>query len=249
MSDDGQITATAPDGVAVMWTQYLRQRTDEWRLPLIEHYLPLVKIIAANSYAKRVDESCSFLDRYQSGVVGLLAALEGFDPQRDVDFKTFATPRIKGEILNALSRASEVASQLSGRKKYLQDRVNHLGQQPDSAFEQLLSLSVGLAIGFMLEDDRLYQASADEDNGKVLAADSVYQSLQMQQLKTLLHQHLHQLTPRQRQVIRLHYFQGLLFADIAQALQLSKGRVSQLHQEAIDKLKVTLANRKVDWQG
>ncbi|MBA4707108.1 sigma-70 family RNA polymerase sigma factor [Aquitalea aquatica] len=211
------------------------------RETLIESHLPLVRILAAQIFAKRIGDSFEFHDLFQWGVIGLLEAVERYRSDSGVMFKTYAEYRIRGEILDNLASTSEVASQMSARKKILRERAQNLEVDDDASdpFEMLKSLSIGFAIGFMLEDSGLFQAEV-EPEGQDLA----YQSLELKQLKRSLLIHLQSLSVAQQKVLRLHYLQGVPFVEIAGLLAVSKGRVSQLHKEGLAALRGYLAGGK-----
>ncbi|MEO4030981.1 sigma-70 family RNA polymerase sigma factor [Chromobacterium vaccinii] len=211
------------------------------REALIESHLPLVRILAAQIFAKRIGDSFEFHDLFQWGVIGLLEAINRYRPDSGVGFKTYAEYRIRGEILDHLASTSEVASQMSARKKALRERAQNLDVETDASdpFEMLKSLSIGFAIGFMLEDSGMFQTEV-EPEGQDLA----YQSLELKQMRRSLLTHLQALPPAQQKVLRLHYLQGVPFAEIAGILEVSKGRISQLHKEGLAALRGHLAAGK-----
>lgn len=228
-----------------MWLEFTQTRAPELRAALIERYAPLVRILAAQNYAKRIDDSYEFHDLYQWGMIGLLEAIDRFEPDRGANFKTYAEHRIRGEILSGLSRVTEVASQIASRKQRLKERAEALVDEQGSPFELLMSLSVGLAIGFMLEDTGMYRPGGEE-----ATRETPYQSYALKQLGETFRNQVAKLPTRQQQVIRLHYFNGLQFVDVAEVMGISKGRVSQLHKEGLVQLRVMLGQGEgADWLG
>lgn len=200
------------------------------RLQEIEQHLPWVRIIAAGIYGRRVGDSFEFQDVFQWGVVGLLEAMERYRPETGVAFKTYAEYRIRGEILDHLSKTSEIASQAFARKQALQCRASDIDEKVDDPFEMLRSLSVGLAIGFMLEGAT---DGCDDEAGQ----NAPYASLAIKELRRELLLALERLPDGQKKVLKLHYLNELQFAEIAQMLDLSRGRISQLHKEGLDALR------------
>lgn len=228
-----------------MWLEFTQTRAPALRALLIEKYAPLVRILAAQNYAKRIDDSYEFHDLYQWGMVGLLEAIDRFEPDRGANFKTYAEHRIRGEILSGLSRVTEVASQVASSKQRRKERAAALSDVQGSPFELLMSLSVGLAIGFMLEDTGMYRPGGEEP-----VRETPYQSYALKQLGETFRNQVTKLPARQQQVIRLHYFNGLQFADVAKAMGISKGRVSQLHKEGLEQLRGMLGQGgSGDWLG
>lgn len=211
----------------------------EARAALVEAHQPLVRILAARIYARRVGDSYEFHDVFHWGVIGLLEAIDRYRPECGVAFKTYAEYRIRGAILDQLARTSEVASQASARRKALQERVEAM--EPDAAepFDILRELSVGLAIGFMLEDSGMYLAEPEP-----ASEDLAYRSLELKETKRDLLAGLSGVPDKAQKVLRLHYLNGVPFSEIAQLIGLSKGRVSQLHKEGLAALRASLSSAK-----
>lgn len=221
------------DVPVALWAGFYASGDSTLRRRLVEHYLPWVRILAAGAYARQFMPSLAFMDFYQSGVAGLLEAVDRFDPGRGVDFKTFATRRIHGEMANAITQATEVDRQYRVRQRYLQSpAVIPDGERP---FAQLMSRSISLAVGYMLEGSGMYLATGEGDEARTPPAVCL-----QQQWRALLLAAVGQLTPQQQRVIRLHYLGGMPFADIAVALDLSAGRVTQLHRQGLAVLRQRL---------
>src|SRR5258706_10292001 len=101
MSAGNDPPQTAPrDAEEPLWVEFSRTREVGARNRLIEFYLPLCRTIAATLYAKRGGLPVEFLDYMQFATLGLIEAVERFDPTLENAFTTFATPRIRGSGLN-----------------------------------------------------------------------------------------------------------------------------------------------------
>lgn len=213
--------------------------SSEARAALVEAHQPLVRILSARIYARRVGDSFEFHDVYHWGMIGLLEAIDRYRPECGVAFKTYAEYRIRGAILDQLARTSEVASQASARRRALQERVEAI--EPDAAepFDILRELSVGLAIGFMLEDSGMFLAEPEP-----ASEDVAYRSLELKETKRDLLAGLAGVPDKAQKVLRLHYLNGVPFSEVAQLLGLSKGRVSQLHKEGLAFLRAGLSSSK-----
>ena len=118
----------------------------------------------------------------------------------------------------------------------LQAGPPHTGDAP-ALFARLAELAVGLAVGFALEGSGMYQGGDEE------YVDHAYRSVEMQQLKGKVEALVAALPENQKQVIAGHYLQHQPFEEIAVRLQLSRGRISQLHKEALGKLRSGLQVR------
>jgi RNA polymerase sigma factor for flagellar operon FliA len=202
-------------------------------------HLPLVRAIAARLYRARWNDALAFEEYVQMGALGLLEAAGRFDAGRGVSFGAFASWRIAGSILNGLERATEQHQQLAARRRWAAGRVSSLAADgppcSDGSLEErlaaLVRVAVGLAVGFMLEGSGMYCGG-----GEATARDGSAE-LADRQLGRRLRDALRGLPSQERRVLEEHYFEHRPFADIAAALRLTRGRVSQLHKRGIDRLR------------
>lgn len=225
-----------PDAAAGLWAQWQARRGPAEREALVTAYTRFVRIMAAKSFARRISAELEFGDYLQFGMVGLLEAIDRFDPAVGVKFETFAAHRIQGAILNGVQHLSEVQRQASVRRQVLKERTSTLSEGGESAgkasaLDRLAELAIGLALGFALEESVLY---VGEDEPAL--PDNAYQRTEMRQLGTQLRECVQALPDPQRQIIQRHYFQQVTFEEIAGSLGLSKGRISQLHHQALRRL-------------
>jgi RNA polymerase sigma factor for flagellar operon FliA len=200
-------------------------------------HLPLVRAIAARLYRARWNDALAFEEYVQMGAVGLLEAAGRFDAGRGVTFGAFASWRIAGAILNGLERATEQHQQVAARRQWAAERVASLaadGPSGGSLEERLAALArvaIGLAVGFMLEGSGMYCGGGEAtlQDGSAALAD--------RQLGRHLRDAVRGLPLQERRVLEEHYFEHRPFADIAAALHLTRGRVSQLHKRGIERLR------------
>ncbi len=227
------------ESVADLWNRHLSNGDSAARQNLIENYTGLVRKIAGSMYSRRFRDHIEFNEYFQLGVVGLIESVDRFDPDKGATFETFASYRIRGSILNGLEKSSELRSQGSYRQRLLKDRVTLLTKEQSSSdlFDEMVDLTLGLAIGFMLEDTGLF--SSQEKS----LEDSAYKSGNLQQLREHLLRAVDTLPERESQIIRYHYLQGARFDDVARLLGVSKGRVSQLHKRALQRLRDCLGRK------
>lgn len=239
-----------PDGIqpaanaATRWTAFCLTRDDAAREELIAAYSDFARIMAARSYARRINMELEFDDYLQFAMVGLIESVDRFDPQRGFKFETFAAARITGAILNGIESASELQEQLAARRRIVGQRAASLNadtastEGSDAIFQRLAELAIGLAVGFALENSGMIsEASGDY-------ADNSYHGVELKQLRSRLKSALAQLPQNQRYVISAHYLQHLTFDEVATTMQLTRGRVSQLHKEALGKLRTRLRDLK-----
>lgn len=213
-----------------LWQDYARHRHPGARTRLAERYLRFARRLAGSLYAQRPDDSVDYEDYVQYARVGLLEAIDRFDPSRAVRFETYASYRIRGAILNALPKTSEHAAQREYRREVVRERAESLHNaeiEGRDAFEDLVEITLGLAIGYILEDSDLH-SQPDER-----AESDPYRVFEMRRVQDQLNVVVGALPEREREIIRLHYLEQMDFVAIATQLGLSKGRISQLHAHAL----------------
>lgn len=204
------------------------------RACLVDAYTPLVRRLAARIYGRRCGAELDYADLVQIGMTGLLEAIDRYTPARGVRFETFATHRIEGALLNGLAAYSELQRQLAVRRELVRERSRSLQEtapQDRSALERLAEVAIGLALGFALED-----SGADEGQEATLP-DNAYTRTELAQLRRRLAELTEQLPEAERRVVFRHYFQQQSFDEIASSMNLSKGRISQIHHAALRRLR------------
>lgn len=219
------------------------------REQLIAHYLPLARMMAGKLYAGRMHNEIEFDDYLQFATIGLIEAIDRFDPWRAVQFKTYATVRMRGAVLNGLERLSEKQQQIACRQRLREERAGSfatdaLPDDLDSLFGMLAEVGVGLALGILLEGsgmiDESPQAGLQEQPG-------YFAHVELQQLREQVRSLVDTLPGQERMVIRLHYVQEMSFADIALELGVSRGRIAQIHRKALGSLRTQCnASRSCD---
>lgn len=244
-----------------LWEKYFKTRDEESRNALVEEYLSLVKQVAGRlsmGLPPHVDEE----DFVASGVIGLLEALERYNPSFEVDFKTFATWRIRGAMLDELRKLSWSPRSLYQRSRRLQEAEqmlgHRLGRDPSieelaeelgwtpSAVEQIYAQMNSQAVVSL--EALLYtppaQDGADEpylSGGPFISPE---ESLDKQERRALLEQAIEGLSERERLVLALYYKEELTLKEIGKVLEVSTARVSQLHARAIRKLKEKMSREE-----
>lgn len=240
----------ASDGAdAQLWARFVDDRDVTTRNRLIERYLPLCRSIAAAVYAKRGGLELEFLDYLQFGTLGLIEAVERFDPAQGAAFATFATPRIRGSILNNLEALSEQYTQIGLHRRLGEDRLESLTDEEPLAASPgrrrkrdllgyLTELTVGFALAELLEGSGMLLGLEDEQSYR----HEFYAGEAQRQLQQALATLVQALPEQERRVIQYHYYQGLEFVEIADLLGLSKGRISQIHRQALQLVREAYAS-------
>lgn len=236
MQKETQVLKSAEhDPERSLWEEYGHTRQPELRAQLVSRYLEMTHRIAAGIYRRRVNNTVHFEDYLQLGRVGLLEAIDRYDPAREASFGTFASHRIRGAILNGLEKATESAAQAADRRRArMRDRTQSLehdeergeGAAPDP-FTGMVDMTIMLAMGYVLEEDGQWNPAGAH------SAPDPYRSLHLESVRARLRLLVDALPERERLIVRCHYFEHMEFQAIAGMLDVTKGRVSQLHARAL----------------
>ncbi len=227
---------------------------------LITEYAPLVKYIA-HRIAMRLPPHVEVDDLINTGILGLIDAIEKFDPSKEVKFKTYAEIRIKGAILdelramdwiprsirkviNKLIDAYHELEQRLGRPAEDEEIAEELGLRMEE-FYQLLKQAAGVPLisldGLVdHEEKRRSLLSCLEDHKSV----NGFGILGLNELKDTIANAIEDLPEKERQVISLYYYDELTMKEIGKVLDLTESRVSQIHTKAVLRLRVRINNIK-----
>ncbi|HHY92243.1 MAG TPA: FliA/WhiG family RNA polymerase sigma factor [Firmicutes bacterium] len=242
-----------------LWRLFKEHRDHAAWEALVEIYAPLVKHIAARLRLV-LPPHIEFDELVGSGVFGLLAAIERFEPERGIKFETFASTRIRGAILDSLRAADWAPRSLRQRERRLVQAYTKLHKRlgrPASAREvcQELGLTLGelqalereVSQATLLSLDATVQGPQEGDTvafqERVAAeeGDPVL-ALEGKEKQRLLGQAIRQLPEKERLVISLYYYEDLNIKEIAQVLKVTESRVSQLHSRAVVRLRSMLSS-------
>jgi RNA polymerase sigma factor for flagellar operon FliA len=182
---------------------------------------------------------------FSAGALGLIAASQRFDPQRDVTFETFAEYRVRGAVLDELRAMDHLPRRLradTDKVKKAVTRLEHsLGREPTTE-------EVAVATGKSIEDVVGLQqvARPAEPITEVLAGTLVSrevgaeEALTAKQTARQLAGHVGGLSQRQQMVLQMHYVEGLTYREIGTVLEVSEVRICQIHKEALANLKAAM---------
>ena len=225
---------------AALWRRLRFEQELDCRQALFDRYAGLARSLARRHFHGRAVKRVERADFEQLAFEGLLQAIDRYDPLRGVPFGAFARRRIAGSIVDGVAKMSEAGAQGGHRRRIEQERLRSLARDPargaDDPLAELAELAVGLALGLMLEGSSLSAGEGGAD-GRAGA----YETLEWHQMQARLAGALADLPPREADVVRNHYEHGLSFAQVAELLGLSRGRVSQLHRAALERLRKRMA--------
>jgi len=223
----------------------------------VAEYLPLVKAVAGKLFA-RLPRHVDLDDLVGAGVLGLLNAAKQYDESKGVPFSRYAEIRVRGAMLDELRNqdqttrtarraAAEVAEAARGLAAALgraptpEEVAGSLGLSVEQYLDLLSRVSPVVVISF--EDLGIFSEDERRDVMQYLrdpAARDPSREVSFQEAASLLARAIEQLSDRQRQVVILYYYEGLSSKEIAGLLDLTEGRISQLHTAAVARLKEIL---------
>lgn len=226
------------------WLQWRELRSEQAHARLAGRHGEYARVVAASYYAKRFHDEIEFAEYVQFACVGLLEAIERFDPAVGVQFRTFAARRMHGAILDGVEKLTEKQQQIAARRRVRAERQQSLlegdeamagsGRTPEQVLKFVSDVGVGLALAWMLDGTGLVDA------GERSQSMPFYQSVELRELREQLLHLVKALPAQQSRVITSHYLQELPFEEIARDLGLSRGRISQIHKQALGGLRAAL---------
>jgi RNA polymerase sigma factor FliA len=225
---------------------------------LILEYASVIKYIAQR-IATRLPPHISVDDLMNAGVIGLIDAIEKYDPSRDNTFKTYAEFRIRGAMLDEL-RALDWVPRSIRQKEHALDRAyeeleRRLGR---SASDEEVAVVLGLPLNdfydwlnqvkgvSLLSLESLGLRSSDGETVNLLDllpsddAESPVRVLQVRRLKESVGRAIDDLPYQEKVVISLYYYEELTMKEIGKVLEITESRVSQIHTKAIFHLRTKL---------
>jgi RNA polymerase sigma factor FliA len=223
----------------ILWLRWRQEPTSATRDALIVHYSPWARQIARDVFMRVYLMRDAWHDCVQNALVGLIEAIERFDPERGIPFQPFARLRVRGAVFDGLRILRnvhlELGYEIGHRVTLAKERVESLAEESsEDPLEAFIATTVGLGLGFLLDMQSMPGSSQPAD---------AYAELEKAELSAAVSESLDQLSDRERAIVVLHYYHQLSFVDIANQLGLSKGRISQLHKRALERLRSCLRER------
>lgn len=243
--------------VGDVWTEFVERRDHRLRERLILQYAPLVRYVIdrlAINFPAVMDSQ----DVHNSGMIGLIHAVDRFDPRRGVKFETYAINRIRGAIIDELRSLDPVPRSTRVRAKQIEQAhveleeklgrlpceeevAKHLGVDVERLNElmlQLSSVTVSLDSSYETEDGSEAVTLADLVQDET--SPNPMQLLERKELIETLTRIVGQLPPKEKLVLALYYYEELTLREISKVMDLSESRVCQLHTQAILRLRAML---------
>ena len=257
------ISEEGTENIAALWQGYRQTQNPCLKEALIKRYVHLVRLIAGRMRLG-LPSHLRLEELEGAGIVGLLLAVDGFDPNHGVDFSTYAQPRIKGAILDELRKLDPLPrsarQKAKGIERALAALEQQLGRQPEheevaaylgltlESYYEMLGQGNGLCL--LSLDDRRTAWTDDEPDSipnpiEDASTDGLPRDLLTRERQALLGQLIDALPSDEKMVIGLYYQEGLTMKEVGTVLEVSESRVSQLHSSAVLRLRARLRHHGI----
>jgi RNA polymerase sigma factor for flagellar operon FliA len=244
-----------------LWREYGSTRNPAVRDRLILTYAPLVKYVAGrlgSGLPAHVEEA----DLVSYGLLGLIGAIDRFDPGREIKFETYAVSRIRGAIIDELRSLDWVPRSVRTRAREIERAIAELearlGRPPE---DEEIAAKLGIS------EDEFQESLADISRTSIAALDELWSpsasggeavalidtiedplaaepqaEMAQTELREILGEAIARLPEREKLVVTLYYYEELTLREIGEVLGVTESRVSQLHTKAVLRLQSRLSS-------
>ena len=245
-----------------LWVAYKKKKDPRIRDAFVKQYAPLVKYVAGK-VAVGMPHSIEFDDLVGFGVFGLFDAIEKFDPEKHVKFKTYAVTRIRGAIFDELRSIDWVPRSVRQKTREIEDTVNRLeaslgraatdeeiAKEMNMGMEDFQKTMLKISGTSVLSLNDIWYTGDDSD--KVPIVDSIESPhslnpdviVEKEAVKKVIVRAIDELPEKEKKVLVLYYYEDLTLKEIGKILEVTESRISQLHTKAIMRLRIKLTNLK-----
>lgn len=253
------VSATRDD----IWAEFVATRRQELRDELILAYIPLVRFVVGRLGIP----ATSILDAedlVSYGMIGLITAVDRYDPVRGVRFEAFAMSRIRGAVIDqlrvlnwlprsAVARVRQIETALAtleqrlGRPAKEQEAAAEVGVSTQRYRQMLLEvgivvLSLDAPLGSLTQDDEVASLGDLLEDARALAPD---EQVERRELMNSLIDAVDRLPEREQLLLSLYYHEELTMKEISSLMGVSESRICQLHMQAVLRLRSTLNGRTI----
>jgi len=240
-----------------LWKKYIKKNDPDTKEKLIVMYISLVKYVAGRLMIT-LPPSVELDDLESAGVMGLIDAIDRYDPKYGVKFESYAIPRIKGSMLDELRKLDWIPRSIRSKSRELEKVIQQVenekgGPATDEELSEKLNISLDDFYDLLREVGTTSLLSLDEilyngEGGKAdlheviedTETESAVDEINREELKDMMIKAIDDLPEIERLVIALYYYEELTLKEIGQVLQLSESRISQIHTKTILSLRAKL---------
>jgi RNA polymerase sigma factor for flagellar operon FliA len=245
-----------------LWKTYKKNGDPKIRENFIKQYAPLVKYVAGK-VAVGLPQNVEYEDLVGFGVFGLIDAIDKFDPDKHVKFKTYAVTRIRGAIFDELRAMDWVPRSVRQKSKEVEEAIGRVeARLGRAASDEEVAKELGLSENAY--NDTLIKISGTsvlslndvwytgDENDKVSIVDSLESpagfgpesEIEKDEVKRVIVEALKELPDKEKKVLILYYYEDLTLKEIGKVLEVTESRISQLHTKAVMRLRSKLTNVK-----
>jgi RNA polymerase sigma factor for flagellar operon FliA len=243
-----------------LWQQYRKTRDPAIREAFIKQYAPLVKYVAGK-VSVGMPNNVEFDDLVGYGVFGLIDAIDKYDPDRNIKFKTYAVTRIRGAIFDELRLIDFVPRSVRQKTREIELTISNLeAQLGRTATDQEIASAMRMdEAEYMKTIQKISGTSiislndlwySGDDNDKVSIVDSIESPSSLnpdvvvvnEEIRRVIIEAINDLPDKEKKILVLYYYEDLTLKDIGRVLQVTESRVSQLHTKAVLHLRSKLTN-------
>ena len=245
-----------------LWREYKKSKSPEIRNTFVRQYMPLVKYVAGKVHTG-MPESVEYDDLVGYGQFGLLDAIEKFDPDVKVKFKTYAVTRIRGAIFDELREMDWVPRSVRQKSREIEDTIvdleaklgrtasdSEIAKAMNITEEEYLKQVTKISGTSVLSLNDVWYAGDDSDRMSIGDSIESPSSLnpdvmaEKEEIRRVIIKCINELPYNEKMVVVLYYHEDLTFKEIGQVLNVSESRISQLHSKAMLRLRAKLTNFK-----
>ncbi|MBU1078149.1 MAG: RNA polymerase sigma factor WhiG [Spirochaetes bacterium] len=245
-----------------LWQEYKRKQNQDIREHFVKKYAPLVKYVAGK-VAIGMPNNTDFDDLVSDGVLGLLDAIEKYEPDRNIKFKTYAVTRIKGAIFDGLRERDWIPRSIRQKAKQVENLLMELeikNGRPASddemaaalnlQIEEFNKLMLNISGTAVISLNEIWHVGSDDDEVSMIETLESPVSLnpdvlvEKNEVKNVIAKVIQGLPDKEKEVIILYYYEDLTLKEIGEVLDVTESRVSQLHTKAIMRIKAKLKQIK-----
>lgn len=237
--------------------EYTKNKSPEIREKLILEFAPLVKLVAGRlsmylGYNVEYEDLCSY------GIFGLIDAIDKFDCMKEVKFETYASLRIRGSILDQIRKMDWIPRTIRQKQKQIDAVMKQVEQEKGrQATDEEIAAGLGISedefydwqsqmkiTGLVSLDEFMESGSDVAQNHSGASTTATFispeENIEKQELSKMLGEALALLTEKEQKIVTLYYYEELTLKEIANILEVSESRISQLHTRAIGKMRSKL---------